>query len=62
MVLNPILDSEEIGREKGTIVQEIAMYDDTPMMKIGDVFENLAFEGNSLGWDIVGTEKTVREC
>src|SRR6185369_1726980 len=30
MVINPILDAQEIEREKGTIIQEIAMYDDTP--------------------------------
>ncbi|MFH1863986.1 MAG: pitrilysin family protein, partial [bacterium] len=60
MVLNPLLDLKEIEREKGVIVEEIAMYEDTPMIKIGDVFEQLAFAGNSLGWDIVGTAKTVR--
>lgn len=60
MVLNPILKSEEIEREKGTIIEEIRMYEDTPMYRIGDVFEELIFEGNPLGWDIAGTEKTVR--
>lgn len=60
MVFNPILDSKEIEREKGTIVEEIRMYEDTPMYRIGDVFEQLAFEGNPLGWDIAGIEKTVR--
>lgn len=60
MVLNPLLDLKEIEREKGVIVEEIAMYEDTPMIKIGDVFEQLAFAGNSLGWDIAGTAKTVR--
>jgi predicted Zn-dependent peptidase len=60
MVINPLLSSEEIEREKGTIVQEIAMYEDNPMSKINDVFENLVFDGNPLGWDIVGAEKTVR--
>lgn len=60
MVLDPLLDLKEIEREKGVIVEEIAMYEDTPMIKIGDVFEQLAFAGNSLGWDIAGTAKTVR--
>ena len=60
MVLNPLLKSEEIEREKGTIIQEIAMYEDTPMMHIGDVFEELVFEGNPLGRDIAGTPKTVK--
>lgn len=60
MVLNPLLNSEEIEREKGTIVEEIRMYEDTPMYRIGDVFEQLMFEGSPLGWDIAGTEETVR--
>lgn len=60
MVLSPILDKDEIEREKGTIVEEINMYEDTPMYRIGDVFEQLIFEGSKLGWDIAGVEKTVR--
>src|SRR5258706_5098658 len=60
MVLNPLLKSDEIEREKGTIVQEIAMYEDTPMMHIGDVFEEGVFEGNPLGRDTAGTPKSVR--
>lgn len=60
MVLNPTLDEKEIEREKGTIIQEIAMYNDTPMMKIQDVFEELIFDGNPLSWDVAGIEKTVR--
>ncbi len=60
MVLNPLMDSDEIEREKGTIIQEIRMYEDTPMMHIGDIFEELAFEGNPLGWETAGSEKTVK--
>lgn len=60
MIINPILDSKEIEREKGTIIEELRMYEDTPMIKIGDVFESLVFNGNSLGWEIGGTEKSVR--
>lgn len=60
MVLSPLLDPKEIEREKGVIVEEIAMYEDTPMMKIGDVFEQVAFAGNPLSRDIAGTPKSVR--
>ena len=60
MVLNPLLKEEEIAREKGTILQEIAMYEDTPIMHINDVFENLVFKGNSLGWDTAGTQESVK--
>jgi predicted Zn-dependent peptidase len=60
MVFNPILDPVEIEREKGTIIQEIRMYEDTPMMKIGDIFEELTFAGNPLGRDTAGTEGSVK--
>src|SRR3972149_5318736 len=60
MVFNPLLKEEEIEREKGVIIEEIAMYEDTPMYRIGDVFEQLIYEGNSLSWDIAGTAKTVK--
>lgn len=60
MVLNPLLKEEEIEREKGIIIEEIAMYEDTPMYRIGDIFEQLIFDGSSLGWDIAGTAKSVR--
>ena len=59
MVLRPILKPEEIEREKGVIVEEIAMYEDTPVAKIGDVFEQLIFKGSSLGRDITGSKETV---
>lgn len=36
------------------------MYEDTPMMHIGDVFEQAIFAGDPLGWDTAGTAKTVK--
>lgn len=60
MVINPLLEPKEIEREKGVIVEEIAMYEDTPMIKIGDVFEQLAFAGSPLGWDTAGTAESVK--
>jgi predicted Zn-dependent peptidase len=60
MVLNPLLKSEDIEREKGVILEELAMYEDTPMYKIGDVFENLIYKDNSLGRDIIGTRDSIK--
>ena len=60
MVFRPILDPEEIEREKGTIIQELNMYEDTPTMKIHDVFEELAFSGNPLAWDVGGKPESVK--
>jgi len=61
MVLNSLLKNEEIEREKGVIIEEINMYEDTPQRKVGEVFEGLLYKGNSLGYDIAGTKDTVSE-
>ena len=60
MILNPLLKENEIEREKGVIVEEIKMHEDTPMIRVADIFEQLIFAGNPLAWDIAGTEKSVK--
>jgi len=60
MVLNPILSEKEIEREKKVIIEEIAMYEDTPIYQIGEVFERSLFKGDNLGRDVIGLEKTVK--
>lgn len=60
MLLAPKLRESDIQREKGVIVEEIGMYEDTPSAKIEDYFENLIFKGNTLGQDVIGTRETVR--
>jgi predicted Zn-dependent peptidase len=60
MVLRPFLRAEDLERERGVILEEISMYEDTPTAHIGDIFENLIFKGHSLGRDIIGTRKTVK--
>jgi len=59
LTLNPLLNETDIEKEKGVIIEEMRMYKDTPMAKIGDYYENLIYKGSKLGWDIIGTEKTV---
>lgn len=60
MILNPLIDKDELEKEKGVILEEKAMYEDTPTSDIGDVFEELIFQGNPLGRNIVGTEKAIK--
>ena len=60
MLLHPLLKSEEITREKGVILAEMAMYEDTPMVDVGNVFEELMFSGNFLGRDTIGTPQAVQ--
>src|SRR3989338_5222360 len=38
MIQNPLLDPEELEKEKGVIVEEINMYKDTPMYEIENVY------------------------
>ena len=56
----PILKEREIEKEKGVIIEEIAMYEDLPMYKAPYLFEELLFDKTSLGWDTAGTPETVR--
>lgn len=51
---------EEIDRERGAIIEEINMYEDNPLYKIDDVFYELMFDGNPLGWSTAGEKKTVK--
>lgn len=59
MILHPLLEKEEIEREKGVIVEEINMYEDMPARKVGDIFEEVIYKGTPLGMDIAGTKETV---
>ncbi|KKP72448.1 MAG: Peptidase M16 domain protein [Candidatus Roizmanbacteria bacterium GW2011_GWA2_35_19] len=59
MVLHPRLEIEEIEREKGVIAEEINMYEDTPQRKVGELFEELLYKGNPLGYDIAGTKDII---
>ncbi len=59
MIQNPLLDSAELEREKGVIVEEINMYKDTPMYEIENVLERTMWPKDALGRDIAGTKETV---
>lgn len=58
--LNSTLPAEEIDRERGPILQELNMYEDTPVRHIGDVFEMLLYGEHPLGWDIIGTRENIK--
>ena len=60
MYLHSKLEEKEIGKERGTILQELNMYEDTPTRSIGDAFENLLYKDNPLGRDIIGNKKTLK--
>src|SRR5580765_3428657 len=60
MLRNSKFDPEEIEREKGVILEEMNMYNDTPRDHVGTVYEELIFGDNPLGWETLGTKETIR--
>ncbi|MEZ4180145.1 MAG: pitrilysin family protein [Candidatus Doudnabacteria bacterium] len=61
MIQNPLLDKDEMEREKGVIVEEINMYKDMPMRDIGNILEQEMYKGDPLGRDIAGTPPVVKK-
>src|SRR3989339_1730671 len=59
ILLNSLFEKSEIEKEKGVIVEEINMYEDTPQRRIGEIFEGLIYPNSPLGFDIAGNKKTV---
>lgn len=57
---NSIFDEEELERERGVILQELAMTADTPDDIIFDHFQATAYPDQSFGRPILGTEKLIR--
>jgi len=60
MLRHSRFDAEEIEREKGVILEEMNMYQDTPRDHIGTIYETLMFGDNPLGWETLGTKETIR--
>lgn len=50
----------EIEKEKHVIYDEINLYKDSPADRIYDEFEDLVFEGSSLGHNILGSKATLK--
>lgn len=60
MLLNARFPQEEIEKERGVIIEEYRMYQDTPIYQAGWDFESLLFGDQPLGWDTIGTEEVIR--
>lgn len=61
MLLHSRFDRAEIEREKGVITEEINLYEDTPMRKIGMIYEELLYGDHPLGWDIAGEKEVIQK-
>ncbi len=59
IVTGPVFDPEEMERERGVILQEIAAAQDDPADLVFEQAEEAAFDGNPLGRSVLGSRETV---
>ena len=59
MLCHPALKEDEIEKEKGVILEEISMSDDSPEDIVHDQLENEVFGSSPLSLDILGTRDNV---
>lgn len=60
MLMHSKFDPSEIDKERGVIIEEINMYEDLPMRKIGDIYEQLLYGDTPMGWDIAGEKSVIQ--
>lgn len=59
ITFNSTFPTKEIEKERQVILEEMAMYRDSPDDSIQDELDTLVFENHALGRNILGTEETV---
>jgi predicted Zn-dependent peptidase len=60
LVLNPVFDVQDIGRERGVILEEIKMDEDNPDYLVHEIFTQNFWKDHPLGKPILGTKDTVK--
>lgn len=60
IAFHSIFPEKQIERERGVILEEMAMYYDSPEDAIQDDFDQLVFPNHPLGSNILGTPETVQ--
>jgi predicted Zn-dependent peptidase len=59
ITFNSVFPGREIEKERGVILEEMAMYLDTPDDAIIDEFDSVVFQGHQLGNNILGDRESV---
>jgi predicted Zn-dependent peptidase len=60
LVLNPVFDAQDISRERGVILEEIKMDEDSPDYLVHEIFTQNFWKDHPLGKPILGTKDTVK--
>lgn len=61
MLWNSKFDEAEIEKERGVIIEEINLYEDTPMRRVAEVYEHVLWGDQPLGWDIGGRKEVIKK-
>lgn len=61
VVTEPILPKEHFDKERGTILEELYMYEDRPSSKAAEECEKLLYGNTNMGRPIIGTVKSLKE-
>jgi predicted Zn-dependent peptidase len=62
MLRNSKFDADEIEREKGVIIEEMNMYLDTPRDLVDNVYEEVLYGDQPLGWMVIGHKDAVQSA
>lgn len=60
ILTHSVMDAREINRERGVIIEEMRMYQDSPMRYVPDLLEAQLYGDQSSGRLIIGTEETIQ--
>ena len=60
LVLNPTFDAQDISRERGVILEEIKMDEDSPDYLVHEIFTQNFWKDHALGKPILGTKDSVK--
>jgi len=60
LVLHPLFDEDDIEKEKGVILEELKMEEDSPDYLVQEIFSSNFWKDHPLGKPILGTRETVR--
>ncbi|MFH1347977.1 MAG: pitrilysin family protein, partial [Candidatus Margulisiibacteriota bacterium] len=60
MFMNSLFDPKAMEMEKGVILEEIKMYEDTPDELVHDLFAEKILHGHPIGKPTIGLNKTVK--
>ncbi len=60
LVLNPLFREEDMDKEKGVILEELKMDEDSPDYLVHEIFSSNFWKDHPLGKPILGTRETVK--